>query len=177
MSRRRPKVPSLSLPIILIIGIDFSATLSLAMARALFASRPARPADFRPPSPGAAAFSAPFSAPAVGRSTPGSRSAGPVPGRCGIPGAASAVIGPTSSNGMPAAAGRADRHTCCMSHHRRPGVHEPEWLVTLCASCHARIHRLQAIRSYLPPVLLPFWEEQHPDVPRQLQFDLGALAA
>ena len=53
-------------------------------------------------------------------------------------------------------------------HHRQPGVHEPARLVTLCASCHARVHRLQSMRYWLPPVLLPFWEEQHPAAPRQL---------
>ena len=62
-------------------------------------------------------------------------------------------------------------------HHRRPGVHEQDWLVTLCASCHARVHRLQVLRYWLPPVLLPFWEEQHPATPRQLQFDLEPAAA
>jgi hypothetical protein len=56
-------------------------------------------------------------------------------------------------------------------------VHEPDWLVTLCARCHAQVHRLQVLRSWLPPVLLPFWEEQHPAAPRQLQFDLESSAA
>lgn len=62
-------------------------------------------------------------------------------------------------------------------HHRRPGVHDPNWLVTLCARCHARVHRLQTLRYWLPISLLPFWEEQHPDAPRQLQFDLEMLVA
>ncbi len=55
-------------------------------------------------------------------------------------------------------------------------MHEPDWLVTLCAGCHARVHRLQSLRYWLPPVILQFWEEQHPEAPRQLQFDLEAIA-
>ena len=62
-------------------------------------------------------------------------------------------------------------------HHRRPGVHQPEWLVTLCAGCHARVHRLRSLRYWLPGLLLQLWEEQHPDVPCQWQFDLEAFAA
>ena len=62
-------------------------------------------------------------------------------------------------------------------HHRRPGVQEPEWLVTLCAGCHARVHRLQRLRVWLPVTLLSYWEEQHPHRPRQLQFDLETLGA
>lgn len=56
-------------------------------------------------------------------------------------------------------------------HHRQPGLHDPEWLVTLCAGCHARVHRLQGLRHWLPPVLLQFWKEQHPHTPQQVQFD------
>jgi 5-methylcytosine-specific restriction endonuclease McrA len=62
-------------------------------------------------------------------------------------------------------------------HHRRPGIHEPNWLVTLCARCHARVHRLQTLRCWLPASILEFWEEQHPLAPRQLQFDLEPLVA
>ena len=62
-------------------------------------------------------------------------------------------------------------------HHRLPGIHDPEWLVTLCAGCHARVHRLQALRHWLPVIILQFWEEQHPGVPRQLQFDWETVAA
>jgi DNA-binding transcriptional LysR family regulator len=55
-------------------------------------------------------------------------------------------------------------------HHRRPGVNEPEFLVTVCAACHARIHRLRAIRRWIPEPLVALWIEQHPGVPVQLQF-------
>ena len=57
-------------------------------------------------------------------------------------------------------------------HHRRPGVHDPTWLITLCAACHARVHRLSAIRPWLPESLVEFWIEQHPGTPVQLQLSL-----
>lgn len=56
-------------------------------------------------------------------------------------------------------------------HHRRPGLHDPDWLVTLCAACHARVHRLSAIRRrWLPEHVVELWSEQHPTVPVQMQF-------
>ena len=72
-----------------------------------------------------------------------------------------------------------DRGTCRICgaanqrtvHHRRPGNHHPDLLVTVCRACHARIHRLAALRRYLPPALLPFWAELHPPTPVQLQLD------
>lgn len=54
-------------------------------------------------------------------------------------------------------------------HHRDPGDHSPARLISLCAACHARVHRLAALRSWYPPVLRMLWEEQHPGVPVQLQ--------
>jgi hypothetical protein len=57
-------------------------------------------------------------------------------------------------------------------HHRRPGNHDPDWLTTLCAACHAAVHRTLALRKWLPPLLLLLWEEQHPGRPVQLQFGL-----
>jgi len=59
-------------------------------------------------------------------------------------------------------------------HHRRPGEHTLEGLVTLCAACHARVHRLRSVYHYLPPPLIPLWVEQHPDAPVQLQLELLA---
>ena len=55
-------------------------------------------------------------------------------------------------------------------HHRRPGVHEEQWLVTLCPACHALIHKLLANKRWLPDSLLELWREQHPHAPLQLQF-------
>ena len=53
--------------------------------------------------------------------------------------------------------------------HHRTGEQSPAQMITLCARCHARVHRLQAIRYWLPPLLLTLWEEQHPNRPLQLQ--------
>ena len=55
-------------------------------------------------------------------------------------------------------------------HHRRPGIHEQNWLVTLCPACHAVVHKLRANKRWLPVPLLELWCEQHPHVPLQLQF-------
>jgi hypothetical protein len=59
-------------------------------------------------------------------------------------------------------------------HHRKPGVHDPQWLIVLCAGCHARIHRLLRFRVWLPESLIELWAEQHPELPLQLQFPLAA---
>ena len=58
-------------------------------------------------------------------------------------------------------------------HHRLPGVHREEMLVTLCAACHTRVHRRLRQRGWLPEALIGFWCEQHPDLPLQLQFSLS----
>jgi uncharacterized protein (DUF983 family) len=59
-------------------------------------------------------------------------------------------------------------------HHRRAGDHGA--LVTLCAACHARIHRTRALRRWMPDFLLTLWREQHVHVPEQLQLSLAATA-
>jgi hypothetical protein len=64
------------------------------------------------------------------------------------------------------ACGAPEQHTV---HHRRPGVHAPAWLLTLCPACHAVIHRLHTHRRWLPGPLLQLWCEQHPAVPVQWQ--------
>lgn len=58
-------------------------------------------------------------------------------------------------------------------HHRRPGFHDPDWLITLCGGCHARIHHLAAIRRWIPEPVVELWTEQHPGIPVQLQFSLA----
>jgi 5-methylcytosine-specific restriction endonuclease McrA len=69
------------------------------------------------------------------------------------------------------ACGSADRlHV----HHRKPGIHERELLITVCAGCHARLHRLGAIRLWIPELLAVLWEEQHPGVAVQLQLPAAA---
>ena len=59
-------------------------------------------------------------------------------------------------------------------HHRAPGSNRSELLITLCAACHARIHRLRALRIWIPEPLVPLWIEQHPGVPVQLQLSTGS---
>ena len=69
-----------------------------------------------------------------------------------------------------------DRRLCrvCLAdeplvvHHRRPS-NRPSALITLCRSCHARLHRLRAIDRWVPADLEELWAEQHPGRPRQLQ--------
>lgn len=55
-------------------------------------------------------------------------------------------------------------------HHRRRGVDAADHLITLCAGCHARVHKLLAVRRWLPEALVVLWAEQHPESPVQLQF-------
>ena len=70
-----------------------------------------------------------------------------------------------------------DHHCCrvCSSpqqlvvHHRHPR-HSYDSLITLCAACHARLHRLKGMSRWIPPALVELWAEQHPGVPAQLQF-------
>ena len=46
-------------------------------------------------------------------------------------------------------------------------------LITLCAACHSRLHRLGAIDRWVPELLAELWAEQHPGVPLQIQFSEG----
>jgi hypothetical protein len=70
------------------------------------------------------------------------------------------------------------RH-CLNVHHRRPGDHTQ--LVTLCAGCHARVHRTRILRHCLPEILVDLWREWHPDAIEQLRLPIemsaGVLAA
>ena len=53
--------------------------------------------------------------------------------------------------------------------------------MTLCAGCHARVHRTGVLRRWLPEILVDLWREWHPDAVEQLQFPVemsaGVLAA
>jgi hypothetical protein len=60
-------------------------------------------------------------------------------------------------------------------HHRHPGDHTQ--LVTLCAGCHARVHRTGILRRWLPEILVLLWREWHPDSVEQLQLPLELSAA
>jgi hypothetical protein len=60
-------------------------------------------------------------------------------------------------------------------HHRHPGDHTQ--LVTLCAGCHARVHRTRVLRRWLPEILVALWREWHPDSVEQLQLPIEMSAA
>ena len=59
-------------------------------------------------------------------------------------------------------------------HHRKPGINDRELLITVCAGCHARLHRLATLRAWIPELLVILWIEQHPGVPVQLQLPVAA---
>ncbi|WP_338026747.1 HNH endonuclease [Acidisarcina polymorpha] len=47
-------------------------------------------------------------------------------------------------------------------HHRVPGKSVLNLIISLCPSCHAKVHRTKAAFSAMPPFLLKLWREQHP---------------
>ena len=47
-------------------------------------------------------------------------------------------------------------------HHRVPGKSVLNLMLSLCLSCHAKVHRTKAALSPMPPLLLELWREQHP---------------
>ena len=49
--------------------------------------------------------------------------------------------------------------------------------MTLCAGCHARVHRTRILRWWLPDILVALWREWHPDSVEQLQLPLELSAA
>ncbi len=57
-------------------------------------------------------------------------------------------------------------------HHRKSGENRTSLLITVCAACHARIHRLLSLWKWIPALLAELWTEQHPGVPVQLQFEV-----
>ena len=56
-------------------------------------------------------------------------------------------------------------------HHRVPGKSVLKLMVSLCPSCHAKVHRTKAVLSAMPALLLELWREQHPDGHEQVQLD------
>ena len=56
-------------------------------------------------------------------------------------------------------------------HHRVPGKSVLNLMLSLCPSCHAKIHRTKAVLSAMPPLLLELWREQHPKGHEQKQLD------
>src|SRR5215471_10607509 len=49
-------------------------------------------------------------------------------------------------------------------------------LVTLCAGCHARVHRTRILSRWLPEILVDLWREWHPNAVEQLQLPLEMSA-
>jgi hypothetical protein len=49
--------------------------------------------------------------------------------------------------------------------------------VTLCAGCHARVHRSRTLRRWLPEILVALWREWHPDSVEQLRLPVEMSAA
>ena len=47
-------------------------------------------------------------------------------------------------------------------HHRTPGKSVLRLMISLCPGCHAKVHRTKAVLSFMPPLLLQLWREQHP---------------
>ncbi len=59
-------------------------------------------------------------------------------------------------------------------HRREAGSNLPSLLISLCAACHAQVHRLLSLWKWIPELLAELWAEQHPGVPVQLQISLSA---
>jgi 5-methylcytosine-specific restriction endonuclease McrA len=58
-------------------------------------------------------------------------------------------------------------------HRRQPDQHQLETFITLCASCLGVVMYLDRPASWLPPLLLALWQEQHPGTIVQQQFEFG----
>ena len=56
-------------------------------------------------------------------------------------------------------------------HHRRP-FGTSRIYVTLCPSCHARVHRTLYVRWWMDEYLRQLWREQHPRLAEQLALPL-----
>ena len=59
-------------------------------------------------------------------------------------------------------------------HHRKPGISDPKWMITLCLACHAKVSRTRFLRRSWPKLLIVLWREQHPTGHEQkvLEFSL-----
>jgi 5-methylcytosine-specific restriction endonuclease McrA len=57
-------------------------------------------------------------------------------------------------------------------HHRKYDPQDPNWQLSLCRPCHARIHRLATLRRFLPAKLVDLWAEANPGKPAQLGLPL-----
>lgn len=57
-------------------------------------------------------------------------------------------------------------------HHRRPDVNLMQWLITLCRTCHQRVHHTRRPTYGFDGLLRVLWREAHPDLAEQLKFRL-----
>ena len=64
-------------------------------------------------------------------------------------------------------------------HHRVPGKSVLHLMISLCPSCHAKVHRTKAVLSAMPPLLPKLWRERQPNGHEQtnLDFKVQRLAA
>jgi hypothetical protein len=53
-------------------------------------------------------------------------------------------------------------------HHRKPGVNSLRWFVTLCRSCHPRIHHSYSLPWAASGLLRELWREQNRGMAEQL---------
>jgi hypothetical protein len=60
--------------------------------------------------------------------------------------------------------------------HHRDGHNEKRLLITLCISCHVRLHRYRGLSRWIPKVMLELWREIHPGQPLQLQLPFAISA-
>ncbi len=58
-------------------------------------------------------------------------------------------------------------------HHRRPGIHQMRFLISLCRGCHVRIHRTWRPKYGFPDPLRALWREQYPRLAEQLDLQLA----
>jgi ribosomal protein S14 len=56
--------------------------------------------------------------------------------------------------------------------HHRTGENAEAALITLCLTCHVRLHRTRALRHWLPQTLFELWRELNPEAALQYQLPL-----
>ena len=47
-------------------------------------------------------------------------------------------------------------------HHRKPGIDDPKWMITLCLACHAKVTRTLFLRRWWPKLLICCGENNIP---------------
>ncbi len=61
-------------------------------------------------------------------------------------------------------------------HHWAPGKSVLRLMISLCPSCHAKVHRTIAVLSEMPLLLLELWREQHPEGHEQTMLNFSPPA-